>query len=136
MTAFTPVTDAFAVSPQISPADVAAARAQGFGLIINNRPDREAPDQPAGAEIAAAAAREGLAYLHIPVIGRPGIDAGQAMHAACAAHGGKTLAYCRTGTRSIMAWAMGELAAGTASRGEIIRLASAAGFDLAGALPP
>ncbi|HXV01766.1 MAG TPA: TIGR01244 family sulfur transferase [Caulobacteraceae bacterium] len=133
MTDFRAITAAFAVSPQISPADVAAARAEGFELIVNNRPDGETPDQPPGAEIAAAAAWEGLAYVEIPVRGRPGPREGEAMHAACA--GGKTLAFCRTGTRSIVAWALGEQAAGARSRAELLSLAAAAGYDLGGVLP-
>ena len=39
MTSFRRVTDSFSVSPQISPADVAQAAAEGVTLIINNRPD-------------------------------------------------------------------------------------------------
>jgi uncharacterized protein (TIGR01244 family) len=120
------------VSPQISPADVAAARAEGFTVIINNRPDGEAPDQPSGAEIAAAAAREGLAYVAIPVRGRPGPQEVEAMHAACAS--GKVLAFCRTGARSISAWALGEQSTATRSRAELLDLATAAGYDIGGLL--
>ena len=39
MSDFRRVTDSFWVSPQISVSEVAEAKAQGFGLIINNRPD-------------------------------------------------------------------------------------------------
>jgi len=70
MADFRAVTEEFAVSGQISPGDVAAAAAQGFTLIVNNRPDEEAPGQPSGASIQAAAAAAGLSYLHVPVVGR------------------------------------------------------------------
>ena len=69
MSEFRRVTGQLSVSPQISVADVADAKAQGFAAIINNRPDGEAPDQPAGAEIEAAARQAGLAYAYIPVVG-------------------------------------------------------------------
>lgn len=127
MTDFRKVTETFSVSPQISPADVAAAAAQGFTLIINNRPDGEQPGQPAGAEIEAAARAAGLAYLHAPVIGRPGPSQVEAMRQAMAG-GGRTLAFCRSGTRSICTWAMGE--AGSRSRDELLRLGAGAGYDL------
>ena len=71
MSHFRDVTADFAVSPQIGVDDVALARADGFKLIVNNRPDGEAPDQPTSAEIEQATLREGLAYLHVPVVGRP-----------------------------------------------------------------
>jgi len=60
MTLFRRVTDQVSVSPQIAVGDVAQAAAQGFVLIINNRPDGEDPAQPQGAEIAAAARAAGL----------------------------------------------------------------------------
>jgi len=40
------------------------------------------------------------------------------------------LAYCRSGTRSITAWALGE-AAGGRDRNELVKLAQGAGYDLA-----
>ncbi|MGI9169051.1 MAG: TIGR01244 family sulfur transferase [Caulobacteraceae bacterium] len=124
------VTEDFAVSPQISPADVAAAAEQGFVLIVNNRPDGEAPGQPDGAAIAAAARAAGLAYVHIPVTGRPSVEQAQAMREAVDGAPGKTLAYCRSGTRSIVTWAMGQAAAGAMNPSELFRLGAAAGYDL------
>jgi uncharacterized protein (TIGR01244 family) len=132
MADFRTVTDDFAVSPQLTSADVAAA-AKGFTLIINNRPDGEAPDQPAGDTIADAAKQAGLAYAYIPVVGRPTLE--QARAVISAAQNDKTLAFCRSGTRSITAWAMGQAAAGKRSRAELIDLGRAAGYDLAAALP-
>jgi uncharacterized protein (TIGR01244 family) len=130
---FRVVTPDFAVSPQLGVADLLTARAQDFELVINNRPDGEAPDQPTGAAIEAAASAQGLDYIHIPVIGRP--TAEQARAVAEAAHGRRTVAFCRSGNRSIMAWALGELAAGR-DRDELLRLAAAAGYDLGAVLPP
>jgi uncharacterized protein (TIGR01244 family) len=128
MTDFRTVTDTFSVSPQITPADVAAAAEQGFTLIINNRPDGEAPGQPTGAEIETAARAAGLDYLAAPVVGRPGPAQVEAVREAVASANGKVLAYCRSGTRSITAWAMGQ--AGAVERDRLLRLGAAAGYDL------
>jgi uncharacterized protein (TIGR01244 family) len=133
MADFRTVTEDFAVSPQLGSADVAVAAARGFTLIINNRPDGESPDQPAGETIADAARQAGLAYAHIPVVGRPTSE--QARAVVSAAQNDKTLAFCRSGTRSITAWAMGQAVAGRRSRAELIELGRAAGYDLAGSLP-
>ena len=132
MSDFRFVTANFAVSPQISLADVSAAAAAGFSLIINNRPDDEAPDQPAGARIEQAARDAGLDYLWVPVLGAPTADQARAVRRAVDTASGKVLAYCRSGTRSINTWAMGE--AGRTPRDELIRLGAAAGYDLSAVL--
>ena len=135
MSDFRTVTSRLAVSGQILPADLAEARAEGFTLIVNNRPDGEAPGQPTAAEIESAAGALDLACIHIPVSGRPTAEQAAAVHRAMAGAQGGTLAFCRTGTRSIMTWALGELAAGTTGRDELIRLAADAGYDLSAVLP-
>jgi len=134
MTEFRQVTDAFAVAPQISLQDVSTAAAQGYVLLINNRPDGEAPDQPEGAAIEAAAKAAGMAYLYNPVRGGP-TPANIAIQAeAVAAAKGPVLAYCRSGTRSIVTWSLGQAQAGTKPRDELVRLGAAAGYDLASIL--
>src|SRR5471030_2964149 len=128
------VTDDFAVSPQISTADVAVAAARGFGLIVNNRPDGEAPGQPDGAAIEAVVRAAGLDYLHIPVTGRPSAEQVEAMQKGVNGAHGKVLAYCRSGTRSIVTWALGQDAHSGACRSELVRLGAAAGYDLSAIL--
>lgn len=128
---FRRLTDEFHVAPQIGLADVAAAAADGFALVINNRPDGEDPDAPQGDAIAAAAAAAGLAYAAIPV-GHGGFSAAQldALDAARAAHPGKCLAYCRSGTRSTHLWALASARRG-ADVDALCGAAAAAGYDLA-----
>jgi len=63
MTQFRKVTDALSVSPQITPDEAQTAAADGFVLIINNRPDGESPDQPSGRQIESAARAAGADYL-------------------------------------------------------------------------
>jgi uncharacterized protein (TIGR01244 family) len=52
---FVRIDDGISISGQLVPEDVAHAAAEGIRLLVNNRPDDEAPDQPPGAEIEAAA---------------------------------------------------------------------------------
>jgi uncharacterized protein (TIGR01244 family) len=129
---FRKVEDNLLVSPQISVADVAAAKQMGVTMIINNRPDGEEPDAPQGEEIEAAARSAGIGYVSIPVthagFSRPQIDAMQA--ALEKAEGGKVLAYCRSGTRSTLLWALSEAATGESPR-VIAAKAADAGYDVA-----
>ncbi|HEX4180733.1 MAG TPA: TIGR01244 family sulfur transferase [Caulobacteraceae bacterium] len=134
MSEFRKVTDDFSVAPQISPDDIAAAADQGFVLVINNRPDGEAPDQPSNAQMAAAAQAAGVAYVHIPVRGGPTADQVEAVRAAIADAGGPVLAFCRSGTRSIITWSLGQAGSGERDRGELARLGHEAGYDLSGVL--
>jgi len=128
------VTETFAVAPQISPGDMALAAKDGFVLVINNRPDGEVPDQPASAEMEAAAKAAGLAYVHIPVRGGPTPDQVDAVAEAVAGADGPVLAFCRSGTRSIITWSLGQAASGTRPRDELVRLGADAGYDLSGVL--
>ena len=134
MSDFRRVTDDFSTAPQISVADVAEAARQGFTTLINNRPDGEAPDQPAGAEIEAAARAAGLAYVHVPVSGGPTPAQVAAVRQAVEAAPGPVLAFCRSGTRSIITWSIGQALAGTRDRAELVRLGRQAGYDLSGVL--
>jgi len=134
MSDFRHVTDDFSTAPQISIADVAEAAAQGFTTLINNRPDGEAPDQPTSAEIEAAAKAAGLTYVHVPVRGAPGPAEVEAVRQAVAASEGPVLSFCRSGTRSIVTWSIGQAMSGAVPRGELVDLGRAAGYDLSGVL--
>lgn len=124
-----PLTDSISVVAQIGVDDMVALVDRGFRGVINNRPDGEAGDQPASAELAAAAARHGLAYRYVPVVSGQLVDADvDAFAQALAALPSPVLAFCRTGTRSTMVWAL------QASRrqpvDDVARIAAAAGYDL------
>jgi uncharacterized protein (TIGR01244 family) len=134
MTDFRKVTDKFAVAPQIELSDIARAKAEGFVLLINNRPDGEAPGQPTSDEMESAAKAAGIAYAHIPVRGGPTPDQVDAEHRLLAETDGPVLAWCRSGTRSITTWAIGEAMAGARPRQELVALAADAGYDLSGLL--
>lgn len=127
---FRTVTDSFLASPQISTDDVTEAANQGVTLIINNRPDEEDPNQPSGASIAAAAQDAGLAYVAIPVT-HAGFSVPQveAMRTALDDNSGKTLAFCRSGTRSTLLWALAEAHDGRDPE-SVANEAANAGYDV------
>jgi uncharacterized protein (TIGR01244 family) len=135
MSQFRRVTDQVSVSPQIALADVEAAAREGFTLVINNRPDGEEPGQPSSSAVQHAAAAAGLAYAHIPVTGGPTPEQVETQRQLIAEAGGPVLAFCRSGTRSIVTWSLGEALSGARSRDELVQLGREAGYDLAGVLP-
>jgi uncharacterized protein (TIGR01244 family) len=128
---FKQLTDDLLVSPQIDLSDVDAAAAQGVTLIINNRPEGESDDQVLGSEIEAAARLAGMDYVAIPIthsgFSQPQVDA---MVEALDANEGKVLAYCRSGTRSTLLWALAE-SKGGADGDALAEIAAGAGYDLA-----
>jgi len=135
MSEFRRVTERLSVSPQLAPGDMAAAAAQGFVRVICNRPDAEGPGQPTGAEMKAAAQAAGLDFVHIPFAGMPDAATADAVFAAVSGAPGPVLAYCRSGTRSVTAWALGALHAGDHDRESLVALAAGAGYDLSAVLP-
>lgn len=128
------LTPALSVAAQIDPDDVPEIVRLGFKAIINNRPDNESPSQPASTEIAEAAKRTGLAYRYIPV--RSGMVTDENVGDFAEALGeleGPVLAFCRSGTRCTVLWALSE--AGHTEPSEIVRIAADAGYDMAPLLP-
>lgn len=97
----THITPDFAVSPQITAAQLAQLKAVGFTTVICNRPDHEDAGQPTFAEISAAAEAAGLEAHHIPVkpgqMTRADVDAFDTVVTTAK---GKVLAYCRSGGRA------------------------------------
>jgi uncharacterized protein (TIGR01244 family) len=118
------------VAPQICCDDVAEAARQGVTLVINNRPEDESDDQTAGADIAAAASEAGLDYVSIPVT-HSGFSEPQvkAMADALASASGPVLAYCRSGTRSTLLWALAEASVG-GDPDALTNIAAKAGYDV------
>jgi uncharacterized protein (TIGR01244 family) len=118
------------VSPQLALEDIAVAAAEGVAMIVNNRPDGEDPYAPQGDAIAAAAAAAGMNYIAIP-IGHSGFSEPQvdAMITALEQAEGPILAYCRSGTRSTLLWALAAAKQGE-SPDTIARMAAQAGYDV------
>ncbi len=95
------LTEDYAVSPQISVAEVAEIKAAGFKSVICNRPDNEDPGQPSAGEIERAVEAAGLEFRWVPVIsGGMTPDDVVAQANALDELPGPVFAYCRSGTRS------------------------------------
>ncbi|MBC7137692.1 MAG: TIGR01244 family phosphatase [Defluviimonas sp.] len=124
----------FAAAPQLAPEEMAEAAAAGFRTVICNRPDGEQPGQPDAAGMEAAARAVGMAFRYLPVF--PGAfpdDLVAGMQDALAECEAPILAYCRSGTRSTMLWALAE--ADKRPVAEILEAGSRAGYDLQPLLP-
>lgn len=117
------------VSGQIEAADVPGIKATGVAMIVCNRPDGEDPGQPTAAEIRRAAEASDIQFRHIPISRGIGPADAEAMKQAIEAADGKLLAYCRSGTRSALTWAVARRAQG-ASVEELERAMARAGIDL------
>lgn len=92
------------VADQIGPEDMAEVAAEGFALLVCNRPDHEhGPDQPTFASVAEAANAAGI-EAHLIAFGSEGPHPGQPEELAqlIAKTEGKVLLYCRSGARSAM----------------------------------
>ncbi len=127
---FRQLSDRVFASPQIGLEEVAEAARMGIGLIINNRPEGESDDQVPGSEIESTARAAGLDYVAIPVT-HAGFSEGQmkAMVAALASTDKPVLAYCRSGTRSTLLWALAQASQGK-QPDELAAAAAQAGYDL------
>ncbi len=124
------------VAGQVEPGDIAQAAEAGVTMVINNRPDDESPGQPAGSAVEAAARAAGLDYRAIPIT-HSGFSTNQvdAMRAALEAAGdGAVLAFCRSGTRSTLVWALARNAMGD-DPDALAGKAASAGYDLSPVLP-
>lgn len=124
-----PLSESYAVSPQITPEDLATLQAAGYTTIINNRPDAEiAPDLHA-RQMRAAAEAMGLVFVVNPVIsGALTMDNVTAQRAAIDAATGPVLAYCASGNRSSVVWALAH--AGDHATDDLIGLPARFGYQL------
>jgi uncharacterized protein (TIGR01244 family) len=104
-----PLTETYAVSPQIMPEDLAMIAQAGFATVICNRPDGEIPPEVQADAIRAAAEAAGLRFVLNPVIGGAiTFDNVTAQGEAIAHSSGPVLAYCASGNRSSIVWALSQ----------------------------
>ncbi|MBQ0803568.1 MULTISPECIES: TIGR01244 family sulfur transferase [unclassified Sulfitobacter] len=123
------ITPRFFASPQIDPSDMAAIAEAGITLILCNRPDAEVPPSHQHEAIKAAAEAAGIKFAYQPLTHQtmtPDVIANN--RAISTALDETVLAYCASGTRSTIAWALGQ--AGEVPADELIEAARAGGYDL------
>ena len=129
-----PITPRYNVSPQISVEDVPAIVEAGIKTVICNRPDAEVPPPFQADRIGAAVRAAGLAFEELPLTHQTMTPQNAARQAEIiAASDGPVLAYCASGTRSSVAWALGH--ADQMTPDDILRATSEAGYDLSGLRP-
>lgn len=131
---FIRITEAFAVSGQPELHAIETFAVHGFTSMINNRPDFEDPAQASHAAEAAACERAGLRYTHIPV-SMASISEGdvRAFQAVLASANGPVLAHCKSGTRALTLFALGEVLEGRMQERHVAAFGARHGFDLSSA---
>ena len=123
------ITPDYAVSPQIELEDLPAIKAAGYVTVIDNRPDGEIPPHLHTAQMRAAAEALGMTFVANPVIGGAvTMDNVTAQGAAIAASSGPVFAYCASGNRSSVVWALAN--AGKRPADELINLPARFGYQL------
>lgn len=101
------LTPTYAVSPQIDPSDLPAIKAAGYTTVIDNRPDGEIPDHLHTDPMRQAVEAAGLTFVVNPIIGGAlTMDNVAAQKAAIDAAKGPVFAYCASGNRSSIVWAL------------------------------
>ncbi|MFT7338358.1 MAG: hypothetical protein ACI92B_001688 [Marinobacter maritimus] len=128
------IDDTISVAPQITYGDVAEAARLGFRTLVANRPDKEEPGQPAMADIEAAARENGMSWIYMPVASGNVTDSDVDQFSEMIQASEKpVLAFCRTGTRCTVLWALS--AARTTPAQDIFSKARNAGYDISGLAP-
>ena len=125
------ITPTYAVSEQISPEDFTAIAQAGFKTVICNRPNEEVPPFLHADVMAKAAQAAGLKFENFPLTHQTMTPENIAIQFQMVEDaGGPVLAYCASGTRCSVIWALSQ--AGKQSSDEILKQTSDAGYDLSG----
>lgn len=123
------LTDDISVAPQLTPADVADISTK-FKSLLCNRPDNEGgADQPLFADIEELAVEAGMTVKYQPVSSKEirDIDVDD-FEDSIADLPKPVLAYCRSGTRCTVLWALSE--AGKQPVDDILKTTANAGYSL------
>jgi uncharacterized protein (TIGR01244 family) len=117
------------VSPQIAPDDLPAIAAAGIKRIICNRPNVEVPPDLQSEAIGAAAADAGLDFQVLELTQQTMTPENVALQRRMIEDAdGPVLAYCASGTRCSVVWALGQ--AIDMSVDDILDRTRAAGYQL------
>lgn len=128
------VNERISVAGQPDPAGFADFAKQGFAAVINARPDGEEPGQPGNAAEKISAAVAGLSYSFVPVNGNEITEADiRGFQTAMAEAKGPVFAHCKSGTRALTLYALGEVLDGRMKPADVQSFGEGLGFDLAGA---
>ncbi len=101
----------------------------GIVAVICNRPDEEVPVSRQAETMREAAEAAGLAFHSLPLTHQTFTpEIAQRQRTIAESADGPVVAYCASGTRSTIAWALGQ--AGSMSVDEILTTARKGGYDL------
>ncbi len=124
-----PLSETFAVSPQIEPEDVAAIKAAGFTTVVCNRPDMEVPPDLQADAVRRAVEAAGMRFVLNPLShGSLSMDHIETQGRALAEAEGPVFAYCASGNRSSILWALSQ--AGKVPTGALVEAGARAGYNL------
>lgn len=128
------ITDTYFVSPQIEAADCAQIAALGIKTVICNRPDAEVPPSHQANTLRQAVEAAGMTFCELPITHQSLTPDNIARHRGFIdGNEGPALAYCASGTRSTIIWALGQ--AGEIPSDELIAAAASAGYDISNLAP-
>ncbi|MBB4065376.1 TIGR01244 family sulfur transferase [Gellertiella hungarica] len=97
----------FDVAGQLVPDQMAEVSTLGYKRVICMRPDNEGFNQPAFADIAAAADKAGLTAIYFPVVpGQMTPDQARKLKTILGSESGPVLAFCASGNRCAAAYDM------------------------------
>jgi sulfide:quinone oxidoreductase len=126
-----PLSEDFAVAPQIAPEEVPRIAEAGYRSVLCNRPDDEEPGQPSFDAVAEAARAAGMEARCVPIVsGQVTPQSAEDFRAALDQMPKPILAYCRSGTRCTVLWSLTRH--GDMDTDEILRRTRAAGYDMSG----
>ncbi len=124
-----PITPRYAVSPQITVEDVPAIVEAGFVKVICNRPNAEVPEIMQSDAIGDAVRAAGLEYEVLELTHQTMTPENVARQRDMAENcSGPVLAYCASGTRCSVVWALGQC--DQMSTDEILTATTNAGYQL------
>ncbi|MFS8048727.1 bifunctional sulfur transferase/dioxygenase Blh [Rhizobium sp. BR 314] len=128
------ISEKLSVSHQPSVEDIQALAGEGFTTLINNRPDREENTQSGTQVESKEANRLGLSYAFIPVTPDTITEADvRAFQKTVLDSKGPVFAHCKTGTRSLSLYLIGEVLDGRMSADEAVEFGRSRGADTCGA---
>jgi len=126
---FAKINHELTVSDQITIEDLKEIHAQGYKTIFCNRPDQESEGQINFSSIEKEAQNLGIKAIHQPVVGGQILDSDVAQFSSYFEIAQKPIfAYCRTGTRCSMLWALSH--ANSLPIDDILSKTQNAGYDL------
>lgn len=125
------VNDRFSIGPQPNLSDFHELKSLGFASVINNRADGEEPSQPPADDASFKAAEVGLRYTRQPIV-LNAISEGdiRQFQKKIAQLDGRVFAHCKSGTRSLTLWTLGEVLDGRMQASEILPFGERHGVDL------